>query len=55
MYKRHSKSVIEAFEYAEFIDSSSPVGASQVAHDLEYNYSLNQGREFDPILPGRFA
>ncbi|PGG99568.1 hypothetical protein AJ80_09336 [Polytolypa hystricis UAMH7299] len=49
------KSVIEAFESAGFIDPSSPVSASQVAHDLEYNYTKNNDREHDPIRPGKFV
>lgn len=50
----NSKSVIEDLESAGYIDPLSPTKVSQTYEDLEYGYSKNQDRKFDPITPGVF-
>ncbi|KAM5476802.1 hypothetical protein MauCBS54593_000072 [Microsporum audouinii] len=49
------KSVIQGFESAGFVASSSPVKADGAAHRLRYNYSRDQAPEFEEIVPGSFA
>lgn len=50
----HRDTIIADLDAAGYIDSSSPISVSKAREDLQYNYTKNEEREYEEIVPRTF-